>query len=162
MTPLLANERHELFAQGIARGLTQEAAYREAGYEGSPDALMANASRLIRDDRVAARVAELNAAAISALQAKADEAVASASWIVEKAVEVVDVGLAAVPVRGRDGKVLVDSEGEPRAYEAHDLRAVTSALSLLAKRHKEFSEKHVVSGDPEQPVIVERRTRSTK
>lgn len=40
--------------------------------------------------------------------------------------------------------------------------ARVSALSLLSKRHKEFSEKHVVSGDPEQPVIIERRTRSTR
>lgn len=40
--------------------------------------------------------------------------------------------------------------------------ARVSALTLLSKQHKEFSEKHVVSGDPEQPVIIERRTRSTR
>lgn len=55
--PALTNTRHELFAQGLAKGKTQEQAYIDAGYE--PDAARFNASRLITNDNVAARVTEL-------------------------------------------------------------------------------------------------------
>jgi phage terminase small subunit len=55
--PALENARHERFAQELAKGKTQEQAYIDAGYE--PDAARFNASRLITNDNVAARVAEL-------------------------------------------------------------------------------------------------------
>lgn len=105
-------------------------------------------SRLLKDVEVASRIAEANKAVV-------EKAVGSAEWIVEKAVEVVERALHAVPVRNAKGEII---EGE---WDC-DLRSATPALTLLAKRHKEFSEKHVVSGDPEQPIIVERRTRSTR
>ena len=58
--PVLTNPRHELFAQGIARGLSQRQAYRDAGFESdSDDAVDACASRLLSDARVQARVTEL-------------------------------------------------------------------------------------------------------
>jgi phage terminase small subunit len=57
--PILSNARHERFAQELAKGASQIEAYRIAGYE----PIEANASRLIRNDKVAARVAELKAAA---------------------------------------------------------------------------------------------------
>lgn len=53
--PRLANEQWELFAQGVAKGLTFTRAYEKAGYEPHQP----NASRLICNDIVAARVAEL-------------------------------------------------------------------------------------------------------
>lgn len=56
---ILANARHERFAQELAKGASQVEAYRLAGYE----PIEANASRLIRNDKVSARVAELKAAA---------------------------------------------------------------------------------------------------
>lgn len=57
--PVLDNARHERFAQELAKGASQVEAYGLAGYE----PVEANASRLIRNDKVAARVAELKAAA---------------------------------------------------------------------------------------------------
>jgi len=57
--PVLENARHERFAQELAKGNSQIEAYRLAGYE----PVEANASRLIRNDKVAARVAELKAVA---------------------------------------------------------------------------------------------------
>jgi phage terminase small subunit len=59
--PTLDNPKHELFAQGIAKGQSQREAYRNAGYTCStkPDVTDAAASRLLRDVRVQARVAEL-------------------------------------------------------------------------------------------------------
>ncbi len=56
----LANQRHELFCQHLVSGrLTQADAYREAGFKGTIQSMHANAARLIADDRIAARVAEL-------------------------------------------------------------------------------------------------------
>lgn len=79
----------------------------------------------------------------------------SAEWIVERAVDVVNMGLASVPVRGRDGKVLTDGEGEPLAYEAYNLSAVNGALGLLAKRHPEFRESAViVNNDNRTQVLI--------
>lgn len=53
--PALSNAKHELFAQALAKGKTQIEAYAEAGYAPND----ANANRLTGNDRVAARVAEL-------------------------------------------------------------------------------------------------------
>lgn len=52
---VLANPKHELFAQGLAKGRTQAEAYEAAGYKPSE----ANASTLTRNQKVSSRVAEL-------------------------------------------------------------------------------------------------------
>jgi phage terminase small subunit len=53
--PPLQNQRHELFAQELAKGATQTDAYITAGYKGDRTA----ASRLSTNSNVQARVAEL-------------------------------------------------------------------------------------------------------
>jgi hypothetical protein len=53
--PALKNPKHELFAQALAKGMSQVDAYEAAGYE--PD--MPNACRLTRNDKVQTRVREL-------------------------------------------------------------------------------------------------------
>ena len=53
--PCLPNPKHERFAQGLAKGLTQADAYAEAGYAPSEQ----NACRLTSSDKVQARVTEL-------------------------------------------------------------------------------------------------------
>jgi phage terminase small subunit len=55
----LANHKHELFAQGLAKGKSQEEAYRGAGYRGDRTA----ACRLATNVNVIARAAELKAKA---------------------------------------------------------------------------------------------------
>lgn len=59
--PALSNQRHELFAQALAKGETQADAYAAAGYKPSEP----NASRLTSNDKVRARVAELQEKAAS-------------------------------------------------------------------------------------------------
>jgi len=56
--PALVNQRWELFAQAIFKGATSTAAYAKAGYRPSD----ANCRRLKGNDRIMARVAELQAA----------------------------------------------------------------------------------------------------
>ena len=55
--PPLENARHERFAQGLAKGKTQEQAYIDAGY--SENGARVSASQLLTNPNVAARVAEL-------------------------------------------------------------------------------------------------------
>lgn len=58
--PQLDNPRQEKFAIFVAKGNTQAEAYRKAGYKtASKDQCSANARRLMRNDEVAVRVAEL-------------------------------------------------------------------------------------------------------
>ncbi len=53
--PPLENPKHELFAQEVAKGISQREAYETAGFKPSD----AHASRLASDGKVVARVAEL-------------------------------------------------------------------------------------------------------
>jgi phage terminase small subunit len=59
----LKNDRHERFAQGLAKGLSADEAYREAGYKPN----RGNATRLKANENVAARIEEIrNAGALRA------------------------------------------------------------------------------------------------
>lgn len=53
--PALPNAKHELFAQGLAQGLSASASYQAAGYSKNDG----NAVRLKGNEKVRARVAEL-------------------------------------------------------------------------------------------------------
>ena len=53
--PVLKNAKHEKFAQGLAKGITAEQSYIEAGYKPSRSA----ASRLSTNVNIKARVAEI-------------------------------------------------------------------------------------------------------
>ena len=55
---VLRNSRHELFAQALAQGMTQEKAYLSVGYKQSAEARK-HASRLATKDDIRRRVAEL-------------------------------------------------------------------------------------------------------
>lgn len=61
---ILSNPKHEAFAQGLARGLTQDAAYAEAGYKphrGNASALRSNQNISDRVKEIMAEAAERNA-----------------------------------------------------------------------------------------------------
>jgi len=58
--PVLANVKHERFAQEVARGASSREAYGLAGFNTTSDAAIdANASRLLSTDKVKARVQEI-------------------------------------------------------------------------------------------------------
>jgi hypothetical protein len=57
--PLLKNQRHELFAQQIAKGLSATQAYVKAGY--SEQGAAQSADRLLRNADLKARIAEIQA-----------------------------------------------------------------------------------------------------
>jgi len=67
--PALANRKHELFAQALARGETADAAYKGSGFQPN----RGNATRLKANENIAARVTELQErAAIKVELTKAD------------------------------------------------------------------------------------------
>jgi terminase small subunit-like protein len=57
--PLLTNPRHELFCQAIASGRPAIGAYKLAGYKNS--SAKASATRLMENDGISSRIAELRA-----------------------------------------------------------------------------------------------------
>lgn len=81
--PILSNARHERFAQEIAKGKSQAEAYANAGYEPSEP----NASRLTRNDKVQARVAELQGRTAIRAEVTAASLIAEAEEVRQKAME---------------------------------------------------------------------------
>jgi phage terminase small subunit len=77
----LKNAKHEAFARAIVEGCSGREAYGAAGYKAKPAAADANASRLLKDAKVAARVAELKTAASAASVAGAAQ-VLDALWAI--------------------------------------------------------------------------------
>jgi hypothetical protein len=71
--PVLENERHKLFAQQLAQGKTATEAYVLAGFR----AHRGNAARLGANERVNARVLEIQAASPSPLKSRSKRSAAS-------------------------------------------------------------------------------------
>lgn len=82
--PVLDNPKHEAFAQALAKGNTATDAYVQAGYKPNQP----NAARLISNDMVKARVAELQSKA-------AERAVLTVETLIAEAEEVRSKALAA-------------------------------------------------------------------
>jgi hypothetical protein len=80
---MLDNQQHELFCQKIAEGMSQTDAYEAAGYKGSRKSLQDNAARLIGNDRVQARIAELR-------QTAAAKAEIDLQWLINKGVAILE------------------------------------------------------------------------
>ncbi|MBZ9810714.1 terminase small subunit [Mesorhizobium sp. ESP-6-2] len=70
------NIRQERFCQGLIEGLTQTRAYVEAGYTARGNAAEVEASKMVRLPKVAARVAQLRAAAARRWEITVDDLVA--------------------------------------------------------------------------------------
>ena len=156
---LSARQRERLFAAEYVKDSNGTQAAIRAGY--APGSAKVTASRLLTRPNVQALLANHRGEVIAQVEQRTSTAIADASWIIQKAVEVVDIGLASAPVRGRDGKVIMveneDGESVPAGYEAYNLTAVNGALALLSKRLPEFSEKHEV--DARVGVMLVRQTR---
>lgn len=74
-------EQQERFCQAIVAGMNQTDAYKAAGYKGAYKSLKDNAARLIANDSVARRIAELR-------KPIADKAAVTLAWLIGQAQEV--------------------------------------------------------------------------
>ncbi|MDX8492703.1 terminase small subunit [Mesorhizobium sp. VK22B] len=70
------NARQERFCLGLAEGLPQSRAYVQAGYAACGNAAEVSASQLLRNPKVAARLAELQASAARRSEITVDDLVA--------------------------------------------------------------------------------------
>lgn len=86
---VLGNAKHERFAVEVAKGYSSTEAYKTAGYACEGSSAWAAASRLLRDVRVRARIAELQ-----------NRVAAKAELTIEKLIEYADeVRVAAVEAK---------------------------------------------------------------
>jgi len=125
--PILANSRHEKFAQGLAQGMSAAEAYKQAGYDAKGNAAEVSASRLLRNDKVAARVEELKQRAAASVSLTKE-------WVLERLIKNVEMGQA-----------------------SEDLAPANKALELLGKELGMFVDRsenvnqnvsYVISGEP--------------
>ena len=84
--PILANPKHEAFAQGLARGLSAAAAYVEAGYKANRH----NAAALARKEHLLTRVRELQEEQLAIHQQATAAAAASAKVTLESLIAEVE------------------------------------------------------------------------
>ena len=102
LKPNPLNARQEAFAREIAAGRRQREAYRSAGYAPTSDnAADANASRLIRDDKVQSRVRELQAVQAQASQITAEMLLAELEEARSLALSLGQAGAAVAASMGR-------------------------------------------------------------
>ena len=110
----LPKNKHELFAQGLAKGLGIGAAYKAAGYKPSPAA----ATRLSKNVKLQERAAELQAPS-------AERATVTRQWMLERLKQNVERCMQATPV--------LDHEGNPTGKYKFAGNAANKALELLGK-----------------------------
>lgn len=137
--PELANARHELFAQELAKGAKVGAAYVAAGFKAHPS----NPSYLAKNKLVVARISELLAGRAK-IDAEASHIAAEAlaidkQWIMGRLKENAERALQAVPVM---------VEGEPTGEYRYEGSVANRALELLGKELGMFIEKSEVRTGP--------------
>ena len=99
---VLDNPRHERFAQNLASGMTQDAAYEAAGYNKSTSA----AARLSADVRICERVASL----LDKGAKQTESALSAKQRFIERAYEKAAAALESVTLAtAQDVKALLDS-----------------------------------------------------
>ena len=137
---ILKNQRHELFAQGIAAGKSADQAYKEAGYEKD----RGNATRLTANDSIKARVAEL-------LSRASEGVVISKQWVIERLVENVNRAMQASKA-GDNGEYKYDGSVANRALEL-----LGKELGMFVERVEQDQTVRVISDEPMSDEEWEKR-----
>ncbi len=118
----------------------KQAAIRAGAKENSAHV---TASRWLHQANVKAALVKVNALAVQRVQESQQQAVASAEWIIGKAVEVVERAMTPVAVY---------YQGKPTDELQWAGNTAVAALALLAKRHPEFRE--AVPAAPNQTLVL--------
>lgn len=149
--PPLPNQRHELFAQEIAKGKTATEAYQVAGYTPSEQ----NASRLTRNDKVQRRVVEIQERGAKRAEVTVESLIeeAEAARILAMAIEAPSAAIAAVREKGvlsgkrveRTASELTGKDGGP--IETEDV----SARELIGRRILGLAARGTTNGDTGKP-----------
>ena len=134
--PILANARHERFAQELAAGKTADEAYQNAGFKPN----RGNASTLKANQSIIDRVAELQGRI-------ADGVVLTKQWVIEKLIENASRALQTVAV--------LDHEGKPTGEYTYNGNVANRALELLGKERGMFIDRKEVGMPGEFKSIEE-------
>lgn len=110
--PVLSNPRHERFAQAIARGKSQNDAYKACGYEAGTSAanVHSNAGKLARRPQVAERITELLSKQATRIGVTVDQLVAELDDMLKlaKRVKHPAAGVGAILAKGKLLGLIVD------------------------------------------------------
>ena len=126
--PILKNQRRELFAQGLAKGLSGDAAHTAAGY--APNRRNVSALKTKKD--IIDRVQEL-------MRDKVDRHVLSRQYVIDRTLENIEIAMGKKPVRisSYGGKV----EAEVYVYEG---QVANVALRMAGLEMGMFTERRDV------------------
>ena len=133
--PVLPNNKHELFAQGLAKGLSADAAYQAAGYKPH----RGNAARLRANEIIQRRTAEI-------LGKAAEKAEVNKAWVMERLKETVERAMQAVPH--------LDHEGNPTGVYTYQGNVANKALELLGRELGMFAQRQPRDEDNPQMLRV--------
>lgn len=117
--PVLSNQKHEAYAQALAKGKSATEAMREAGYSDPR-----NSSRLTKNDEISARVAELQGMA-------ADRVVVDREWVLAKLIE--------------NAK---DTQKSNPAASNKALELIGKELGMFVERSENINTNYTISSDP--------------
>lgn len=124
----LRNSKHELFCQEIAKGSNGLEAYQRAGYKANANSAGVNASRLLKDAKVRARVDELLAQRdrkeVKATERAIERTAVSKEWVIDKLRENVERAMTVHPVM---------RDGEPTGEFMYNGSVANKALELLGR-----------------------------
>ena len=134
----LKNVRHEKFALAVAQGnMTGARAYLAAGYEATEGAAAVGATRLLKDAKIAARVAELQARSAERVQDKEE---LDRLWVLDRLMKNAKIALGEEKV-----KVTIKPKGSDETVDLEvtmrDASGANQALNLLGKELGMFVEK---------------------
>ena len=127
---MLTPKQAAFVAEYVKDGNATQAAIR-AGY--SEKTADVQGPRLLGNVGIQQALQQVRGTAVQVVEARMEEAIGTEAWIVEKAAEVVNRALEAVPVRNGKGEII---DGEWTC----NLGAATPALALLAKRVPAFKD----------------------
>lgn len=141
--PVLANARHERFAQELAKGKSQTDAYLAAGYKGDRTA----ASRLSTNANIQARIEELKSAIADRVEIDEAYVLGTIKTTVERCTQ-------ARPVMDRKGDpVLVETPaGDIAPAYVFDAKSVLRGAELLGKHIGMFKDRVEHSGPDGGPI----------
>lgn len=126
--PALSNPRHERFAQELAKGKSQSEAYQAAGYEPSEP----NASRLTRNDKVQARVAELQERSALRVEVTQASLIEEAEQVRAKALEAGQFSAAVAAIREKGVLAGIRVEKRESTHKADPKAMTDDELALIA------------------------------
>jgi phage terminase small subunit len=126
--PILQNQRWELFAQGIAKGLTQGQAARNAGYKDSPSADV-HATRLLKR-----RIQEINEKVLSKT---IEKTALTKEWVLDRLRE--NVG------RAMQHRAVRDADGNEIGEYVYNGSVANKALELIGRELQMFVDRKDVN-----------------